>query len=225
MKKTIRHRTVRFGVVAGSMAAAAGTALVLPLSGVAGAAAPQIGVLLQPGSGGGTALPTSPIPTITDQTTVEVQVPANSTLVAGDSVKILECADADGRTDDLPTNSLDCDGLTIDVGKTINVGTDGTVDKTNYEIYALPSAALDESSNATPVCTATSACVLYIGQNQNDFTQPYVWSQPFYVAATVGTPTPESPVTIALPLAGVLVVAGGTALTIRRRRRSADHVA
>jgi hypothetical protein len=210
--------------MAGSVAAVAGAALVLPLSGMAGAAAPQIGILLTPGSGGGTALPTSPIPTITDQTTVEVQVPANTTLTGG-AVKILECGDADGLADDLPTNAAGCDGLTINTGKTINEGAGGTVDKTNYEIFALPSTALNEGSTSTPVCNATSACVLYIGQNQNDFTQPYVWSQPFYVAATVGTPTPESPITIVLPAAGILILGAGTAFTVRRRRRSAAEAA
>jgi len=209
--------------MAGSVAAVAGAALVLPLSGMAGATAPQIGILLQPGGGGGTALPTSPIPTITDQTTVEVQVPANSTLTGG-SVKILECGDADGLADDLPTNAASCDGLTINTGKTINEGTGGTVDKTNYEIYQLPSTVLGEGSTSTPVCNATSACVLYIGQNQNDFTQPYVWSQPFYVASSVGTPTPESPITIALPAAGIIILGAGTALTIRRRRRASADV-
>ncbi len=218
MKKSIRHRTARFSVKAGSVAAVAGAALVLPLAGMAGAAAPQIGILLQPGP-----LPTSPIPTITDQSTVEVQVPANTTLTGG-SVKILECGDADGLADDLPTSAAGCDGLTINTGRTINEGTGGTVDKTGYEIYALPSTALNEGPTSTPVCTATSACVLYIGQDQNDFTQPYVWSQPFYVSS-LGTPTPESPATIALPAAGILVLGAGVVFTVRRRRRAAAEAA
>ena len=179
---------------------AAGALLVLPSH--ASASAPQIGVLLEPGSGGGKALPTSPIPTITDQSTVEVRVPANTTLTPGDSVKILECSDADGETDDLPTSAEMCDGLTIDTGRTIDVGQGGTVDKTDYVIYVLPSAALDEPKDQIPVCNATSACVLYIGQDQNDFTQPRVWSQPFYVGcvtsrAECGVPTTTSTATVA----------------------------
>ena len=139
----------------------------------------------------------------------------------GQSVNIYECADPDGQTDDLPTDGSSCDGLTSDNGATINVSGTGTIDKKGYEIFALPSSALGEPSNQSPVCTATSACVLYVGQNLNDFTQPYVWSTPFYVGATVGTPTPETPLTIGLPAAALLVLGGGTALTIRRRRRSA----
>ncbi len=177
---------------------AAAALLVLPSH--ASASAPQIGVLLEPGGGGGKALPTSPIPTITDQSTVEVRVPVNTTLTPGDSVKILECSDADGETDDLPTSAEMCDGLTIDTGRTIDVGQGGTVDKTDYEIYVLPSAALDEPKDQIPVCNATSACVLYIGQDQNDFTQPHVWSQPFHVgcvtsSAQCGLPTTTSTTT------------------------------
>ena len=223
MKSTIRHRAARVSVMAGSIAVAAGAALILPMTGIAGATPPQIGILLSPGDGTGTPLPTSPIPTIIDGNTVEVQVPANTTLANGQSIKIIECGDADGLADDLPTSAAGCDGLTINTGKTINEGSDGSVDKTNYVIHALPLAS--ESPTSTPVCTATSACVLYIGENQNDFTKPFVFSQPFYVSATVGTPTPESPITIALPAAGIIILGAGTAFTIRRRRRANADVA
>lgn len=218
MKNTIRHRTAKFSVMAGSVAAVAGAALVLPLSGMSGAATPQIAQIFQP-SGSSTQVAAGA--TITDQTTVEVKVPANSTLANGQSVQIFECADPDGQTDDLPIDGSSCDGLTVNGGATLNEGPTGTVDKRGYEIFALPSAALSEPSNANPVCNATSACVLYVGENLNDFSKPFVWSTPFYVGATVGTPTPESPLTIGIPAAALLVLGGGTALTIRRRRRSA----
>jgi hypothetical protein len=187
------------------------------LSGVSGAVQPELAQILQP-SGGTTVVAADA--TITDQTTVEVKVPANSILNNGQSVNIYECSDPDGQTDDLPTDGSSCDGLTSITGN-LNEGSGGTVDKRNYEIYALPSSVLHEPSNSVPVCNATSACVLYVGENLNDFTAPYVWSTAFYVGATVGTPTPESPLTIALPAAALLVLGGGTALTIRRRRRSA----
>jgi hypothetical protein len=61
--------------------------------------------------------------------------------------------------------------------------------------------------------------VLYIGQNVADFSAPFVFSQPFYVSS-LGTPTPESPAVVALPVAGAFV--GGSALFIRRRRRTAS---
>ena len=146
--------------------------------------------------------------TMTDQTAVEVKVPSNATLKVGQPITILECEDADGMTDDLPTDNSTCDGLTSNSGPSLNVGAGGTVDKKGYEIYQLPSAALAEPGNAGPVCNRTSACVLYVGSNYNDFTQPYVWSAPFYVAcadASCGgrttastTPTTAAPPTITI---------------------------
>ena len=204
---------------------AAGVALLLVaasfalLPGHASAAAPRIGVLLSPGDGTGAIVPADG--TITDQTTVEVQVPDNTTLSGSAAVKILECSDADGMTDDLPKSAVGCDGLTINTGATINEDGNGGVDAFNYVIYALPSAALHENSNATPVCDAYSACVLYIGENQNDFSTAYVWSTPFCVAAVgataqtgiCGTTPPTTPtVTAVSPNAGP--PAGGTAVTI-----------
>jgi len=156
----------------------AGFALAI-LPGQAGATAPQIAEIFQP-SGGTT--PVQRGATISDQTTVEVKVPTNCTFQAGQAITILQCEDADGKADDLPTDGSTCDGLTSNSGASLNVGTGGVVDKRGYEIYRLPSAALSEPPNASPVCSATSACVLYVGQNYNDFTQPHVWSAPFYVA-------------------------------------------
>ena len=204
-----------------SMAAmAVVVAVALPLASPAGATTPpQTGELLQPGTGGGTQLPTTPIPTINDQTNVEVVVPATgSPFTAGQTLNIFECPDADGLTNDLPTDGTACDGLTVNVGANIVTGVGGTVDATNYEIYQLPSSALFESANGSPACDATSACVLYIGQNITDFNAPYVFSQPFYVGSDLGTPTPESPAAIALPVAGVLVLGGAVFIRLRRRR-------
>ena len=216
--------------MAGSVTLAAGAALVLPLSGAASAAAPTSGVLLSPGDGTGSVVAAGG--TITDQTTVEVQVPdadgpngTTNPLDANAAVKVLECADPNGTVANLPKSAASCDGLTINTGATINTDSSGGVDAFNYEVYALPSSALKEGSNSTPVCNATNECVLYIGEAQNNFNLPYVWSTPFFVAASVGTPTPESPVTIALPAAGILILGAGTAFAIRRRRRSAADVA
>jgi hypothetical protein len=203
---------------------AAAAVVVLPP--VAGAVTPpQTGELLQPGGGGGSQLPTNPIPTISDQTKVEVVVPATgSPFTAGQKLNIFECADADGQTDDLPTDGTACDGLTLNVGPSIIAGTGGTVDENNYEVYQLPSAALFESANGSPACSATSACVLYIGQNVTDFTAPFVFSQPFYVGTDLGSPTPESQAVIALPVVGILVVGGALFIRSRRRRVASSQV-
>lgn len=217
--KVMSRGAIRWCVVSSPILLAALVTMALPSASEAGATTPQqTGELLEPGSGGGTQLPTAPIPTINDQTKVEVVVPvSNSPFTAGQQLNIFECADADGLADDLPTSGTACDGLTLNVGEEIIAGTGGAVDATNYEIYQLPSAALFESANGSPMCSATSACVLYIGQNVANFSAPFVFSQPFYVGSDLGTPTPESPAVIALPVAGALVVGG--ALSIRRRRR------
>ncbi len=161
---------------------------------------PQTGELPQPGTGGGTQLPMTPIPTINDQTSVEVVVPASgSSFTATQKLNIFECADADGLTDNLPASGNACDGLTLNV---TTESTGAAVDATDDEIVQLPSTTLFESANGSPVCSATSACVRYIGQNVSDFSAPFVFSQPFNVGAGLGTPTPESPAVIALPVWG-----------------------
>jgi len=73
-----------------------------------------------------------------------------SPFTAGQTLNIFECPDADGLTNDLPTDGTACDGLTVNVGANIVTGVGGTVDATNYEIYQLPSSALFESANGSP---------------------------------------------------------------------------
>ena len=162
---------------------------------------------------------------------IQIQIPANSTLTPGAGINIVECAAPGGVA---PTTPSACDGNTIQ-GDTIFAGTDGSVSYTNvapkhgYTVYALPDANLGESPGGTPACDLSHECVLYIGQNQNDFTQPHFFSQAFFVqpvagdtgtpagtGTTPGTPTPEAPFAIGLPLAAAAVLGG--ALFWRRRR-------
>ena len=72
----------------------------------------------------------------------------------------------------------DCDGNTIQ-GISILVANDGSFSESTYQVYALPSPVLGEQPNAQPICNQTNYCVLYVGQNQNDFTAPKVFSAPF----------------------------------------------
>jgi Putative Ig domain len=116
--------------------------------------------------------------------TIEVTVPANSVFAANAKVNILECSDPGGLPANNPNGPNDCDGNTIQ-GDTVTAASNGSITYDNYTVYALPDAtSLDEPSTSTPVCNLTNACVLYIGENQNDFSQPYVLSQPFWVATT-----------------------------------------
>jgi hypothetical protein len=160
---------------------------------------------------------------------ISVQIPDNSTLTPGAGIFIEECAAPGGAA---PMDPSACDGQTIQ-GDTVLAGSSGQVDYTTtpstsgYTIYALPDVVtLGESPSGVPVCNLSNECVLYIGQNQNDFTAPHFFSQPFYVTPTPGDTganpgdgTPESPLAIGLPLAAVGAI-GGT-LFLRRRRHHA----
>jgi len=168
---------------------------------------------------------------------IEVKIPPNKTLTPGAGIRILECGAPRGA---LPTQPSDCDGTTIQ-GNTVLVNPDGSVDykrtatTTGYTVYAVPDAvSLGEPPDSQPVCNLSHECVLYIGQNQLDFTAPHYWSEPFKVRPTpkdtgaepgdgslVAAPTSggggaNALLTIGLPI--VVVVAGGALLVLRRRR-------
>ena len=84
--------------------------------------------------------------------------------------------------------AIDCDGNTIQ-GSTILPNADGSFTYTDYQLFALPdSITLGEGSSSPVSCgeTAATECILYIGNNQNDFTQPHLWSQPFFIAPDTG---------------------------------------
>jgi hypothetical protein len=109
---------------------------------------------------------------------VNISVPSNSVFASGAGINVLECA----YPGTLPTSPNQCDGNTIQ-GSTITASSNGSVNYSDYTVYALPdSISLGETSTHTPVCNLSNACVLYIGENQNDFTQPHVWSQTYYVS-------------------------------------------
>jgi Bacterial Ig-like domain (group 1) len=116
---------------------------------------------------------------------INVVVPANSLFVQTSNVNIVECAAPNGV---LPTLPLECDGNTIQ-GPTILPNTDGSINLQEqgygpYQVFALPdSISLGESASNQVTCgnTAATECVLYIGDNQGDFTAPHVFSQPFNI--------------------------------------------
>ena len=50
-------------------------------------------------------------------------------------------------------------------------------------MYALPNASqLGETPDTRPVCNGRQVCVLYVGQNQEKFSAPKLWSPPFTVS-------------------------------------------
>lgn len=125
---------------------------------------------------------------------VDIVIPANSVLTpTAINVNMVECQAPGGV---VPTDPAACDGETIQ-GASIHPNPDGSVDlhtETNslYTLYAIPDlASLGETSG--PVCNLTNECVLYIGQNQNDFTQPHFWSSPFYINPNGGVDSGANP--------------------------------
>jgi hypothetical protein len=116
---------------------------------------------------------------------IEVSVGPNKHFTPYASIKILECSDPGGTTQNLPTTALlHCDGNTIQ-GNTILVGRDGSFSQRDYIVYALPNtSALGEAPDAKPVCNETSMCVLYIGQNQENFSAPKMFSPPFTISGS-----------------------------------------
>jgi hypothetical protein len=110
--------------------------------------------------------------------TINVSVGANRFFRPFGRVNILECADPRGTKANLPTDENTCDGNTIQ-GNTILVKKDGSFSERGYQLYVLPSVALGETPDARPVCNRKSPCVLYVGEDQGNFTWPKEFSRPF----------------------------------------------
>ena len=140
-------------------------------------------------AGAGSAPPAvnvSPQGNFSDGQAISITVGANAYFTPHARVIILECADPEGSATNLPKDATSCDGNTVQTS-TILVGADGGFSDSGYPVYLLPSATLGEQSNFKPVCNQTNYCVLYVGQDQNDFTAPKTFSAPFLIAPSSGT--------------------------------------
>ena len=183
----------------------------------------------------GSQVSTSPVPDFAPQQSVEIKVPANSVLQPGFRANILMCGDPGAQASNLPISDIDCDGITINVGRTLDIVAGGTVDKAGYVIYQLPTRI--EPTDSVPVCNASHACVLYVGQDQNDFSRPHVWSTPFYVgtgtdaAGSTGAAASSASSGSSAPLVGgivaavVIVLAGGFLWLRHKGRRQRTTLA
>jgi len=204
--------------------AAAGTLALVAFSAPAGATASGD---IVPGAASPIAPYTAGTPFDSGQN-INIVVPANTAFAGSHlAINVVECAAPNGV---VPTQSSACDGLTIQ-GNTILPNADGSFTYPGYTVYALPNSISLGEVPGGPNCGSTSAteCILYIGQNYNDFTAPHLWSQPFFVKANgndlglnPGDGTPEVPLAIILPLAAMGLL--GAAVVIRRRR-AATHTA
>lgn len=171
------------------------------------------------------ALDVSPAGNLSDGQTITVGVGANSYFTPHAGVKILECADPGGTQANLPKDDSTCDGNTIQ-GISILIGNDGSFSDTSYQVYMLPSQALGEQSNFKPICNQTNYCVLYVGQDQNDFTAPKVFSAPFLLSPGSGAATATSTAgTGASGSSGASAPTGTSSSTARTSASSVDATA
>jgi ABC-type phosphate transport system substrate-binding protein len=199
-----------------------------PIDVQAGKTSPTCGVLNTAAQAGGAAATAGGVSLITNAPngpfssgqTLEVSFGANTTLTPNLGVYIEECSAPGGTVPTLPTQ---CDPKTHQHSPLFMNG-DGSLDYKGYPIYALPDAPnLGETSSGGPQCDLANQCILYIGQNPNDFSQPHVWSSAFFIKPTAGDAgtnpgngLPEVPFIIALPLLAGAVIGG--VLILRRRR-------
>jgi hypothetical protein len=178
----------------------------LGMGGVAAAAMVAVGSIAPWAWGAGTpTLTMTPAPTdhpYADGQSLTLSVGPNSRFSAHTRIEVLECAAPKGV---VPVDDSTCDGNTAQYGSVL-VEPDGSLQVPAYTLYQLPSAALGEQSNHAPVCNATQECVLYIGQDQNDFSQPKMFSPTFTVGSATASATPT-----AQPAAGGSTSPGGSA--------------
>lgn len=112
---------------------------------------------------------------------INISVGPNKFFTPYSRVNVLECADAGGKASNLPISVNSCDGDTIQ-GNSILVQSNGSFSERGYQLYAVPDPSFGEPSDSQPVCNAKKACVLYIGQNQESFTAPKIFSPPFTIS-------------------------------------------
>jgi len=115
-----------------------------------------------------------------DGQNISVSMGANKVFTPNVRLIIIECADPGGTTSALPTRFAACDENTVQ-GDSVIVRADGSFSEPSYAVYRLPSPTLGEGKTWQPACNQSHPCVLYIGENQLDFTKPKVFSHPFVV--------------------------------------------
>jgi hypothetical protein len=115
---------------------------------------------------------------------ISVSVGPNKYFTPYSRINIIECADPGGSPKHLPVNVNSCDGNTIQ-GTTILVQRDGSFSERAYQLYALPNRSqLGETPDTRPLCNTKHSCVLYIGQNQEKFSAPKMFSAPFTLSGS-----------------------------------------
>ena len=116
---------------------------------------------------------------------VAVSMGPNHLFTPYSHVNIIQCADPGGSRANLPTKFVECDENTIQ-GDTVVVKADGSFDEKAFTVFSLPSQALGESPDGSPVCNQTHQCVLLISEYQTDLSKPKAFSHSFTVVPSGG---------------------------------------
>ncbi len=185
-------------VVVGAFLMVIGVVLSLkPLRVAAASSVPQLTIKPTPGPN-----------TYKSGETISITVGQNSLFTPNARIEILECAAPKGV---LPINDTTCDGNTAQGGSVL-VAADGSFSDASYIIDQLPDDSIGDSPDSVPVCNASDECTLYIGEDQNDFTKPKIFSATFTFAAgssapatttttagssSIGSPRPSASVSLA----------------------------
>ena len=94
----------------------------------------------------------------------------------------------------VPTLTTACDGLDQSRAPPLWPTPDGSFTLTNYTVYALPDlVSLGEGSGGPAGATPATECILYIGDNYEDFTAPHLWSDPFFIEPNNASPDSGTP--------------------------------
>ncbi len=144
------------------------------------------------GASGPPSVSLSPPGNYQDGQVISVNVGPNGYFAPNARIVILECADPGGLASHLPIDATTCDGNTVQ-GSTVLVGANGSLSVSAYPVYLLPSPTLGEQSNYKPICDQTNYCVLYVGQDQNNFTAAKTFSAPFLIEPSSGTASTTTP--------------------------------
>ena len=180
-----------------------------------GALTVAVAALGTPAVASGPTVTVTPSRELTDQQVVSV---SGSGFPPFTQVQMLECA---GTMAKPPKDDRACQGLTLsavvtDVGGSFtNSATDPSHRSHGYRIFALPRRAF---SPYPPVCNATSPCLLYVGLQQNDFSQPHV----FVPFAFAGAPSAAGNSWLPATAAVVVALLAAAVLVVARRRRHPD---
>lgn len=144
-------------------------------------------------------------------------------------IQIMECS---GTLAKPPPDDLSCDGTTLnaqaitdDHGSFLNSKSDPSGSTHGFRMFSLPRAGFPPSLTT---CDRSHACLLYVGVEQTDFTQPHAFVPFAFAGAAIpgaSTSSSSSSATWILVIVAAVVVVllvAGMGVWLRRRRRSED---